>query len=66
MVNVVSHLTIYRPRALTTPWPPPQRGGELVGRLRSLSRRGIVGMAPLLFKEGGGWFGTLETNRVKR
>ena|SRR5208337_1607740 len=38
--GIVFHLTIYGTRALTTPWPPPRRGGELVSWLPSLVRRG--------------------------
>jgi hypothetical protein len=34
---VVSHLTIYGPRALITPWPPPPKGGELVWWLPACS-----------------------------
>jgi len=36
----VSYITSHRSRALTTPWPPPRRGGELAWRLPSLVRRG--------------------------
>jgi hypothetical protein len=28
--SVVSRLMLYGPLALTTPWPPPQRGGEFL------------------------------------
>jgi len=37
--SVVSQLTIYRPRALTTPWPPPQRGGESVDDGSAVTRQ---------------------------
>ena len=41
--GIVSHLAIYGTRALTTPWPPPQRGGELVSWLPSLGKEGVGG-----------------------
>jgi len=52
--GLVSESTAYWPHGHTTPWPPPQRGGELPGRL------------PSLFKEGWGCaftcpFGTSQT-----
>jgi hypothetical protein len=53
-VGVVSHLGIYRPSALTTRWPPPQRWGgadelvPLLGKERARSYSAPSGTTPRL------------------
>ncbi len=43
---LVSQSKVYWPHGHTTPWPPPQRGGELLASLPSLVKEGLGVVAP--------------------